>query len=203
MDKLDLFKLHNDEYAANVKPRLISVAPANYLSVSGRGAPGGDMFQSKLEALYAVAFTVKAASKQQGQDYAISKLEGLWWGDFGYESFSALPRDTWNWTLLIRTPVFIVPSAIRNASKALLHKGKPPEVLEVAPFSLDEGQCAQMLHRGSYEDEYKTLAILRAFIQEQGLNVHGLHHEIYLSDPRKTAPEKLKTVLRLPVTKNE
>lgn len=203
MDKLDLFKQFKEEYAANAKPRLVTVNPAKYLSVSGRGAPGGELFVKKLSALYGVAFAVKMSRKQQGQDYAISKLEGLWWGDFGYESFSFLPQDTWNWTLLLRTPDFVGPTDIRSGARALLAKGKAQEVAEVAPFSLDEGLCVQMLHRGPYQDEYKTLELMLAYAQEQGLKMHGLHHEIYLSDPRKTAPDKLKTVLRLPVTKSE
>jgi len=199
MEKIDLFKQFKDEYKAGETPSIVTVAPARFLSVSGRGAPGGDIFVKKLGALYAVAHAIKSTRKAAGQDYVISKLQGLWWGDFGYESFLGLPQDTWNWTFLVRTPEFVQPADIRAAAKALLAKGKAQEVAEVAPFSLDEGRCVQALHVGPYQDEYKTLARMRAFIDEQGGQTHGLHHEIYLSDPRRTAPEKLKTILRQPV----
>jgi len=199
MDKIDLYKQFKAEYHAAAKPALVTVEPAKYLSVSGRGAPDGDAFVTKLEALYAMAFAIKSAHKQRGQDYAVCKLEGLWWGDFGYESFSGLPQDAWNWTLLIRTPDFVQGPDIRAAAKALLAKGKLQEVAEVAPFALAEGRCAQMLHVGPYQDEYKTLDVMRAYISTNQLQMRGLHHEIYISDPRRTAPDKLKTILRLPV----
>jgi len=198
-EKLDLFKQFKAEYAAAKKPTLIDAGKARYLAVSGRGDPNGAVFTAKLEALYSMAYALKMAFKNRDQEYVVCKLEGLWWGDLGLPNFTALPRDTWNWTLLIRTPDFVTPLDIRTTAKALLAKGKTQGVVEVAPFALEEGRCVQMLHLGPYQDEYKSIATMLDFVAEQKLHPHGLHHEIYLSDPRRTAPEKLKTILRIPV----
>ena len=198
-DKIDLFKLHRDEYAAKKQPALIRVKKASYLAVGGRGAPGGADFQTGVGALYAVAFTIKMTLKHSGgQDYAVSKLEGRWWTD-GDGELSAVSRDEWNWQLLIRTPDFVKRAELKKAIDALLSKGKEPRVATVGLESLSEGDCVQALHVGPYEREPETVEAMLAFAADEGWQPHGRHHEIYLSDPRRVEPERLKTILRRPV----
>ena len=105
----------------------------------------------------------------------------------------------WRWKLLIRTPDFITPEELHEAKAKLLAKGKGPEVSQVGLESIEEGPCVQMLHVGPYDTEPETISALAAFARENGLELHGLHHEVYLSDPRRVPPERLRTILRLPV----
>jgi len=192
--KLDLYAEHKSEYVAPKNPVLIDASPAQYLAISGNGDPGGPVFQKKLGALYNVAFTIKMARKQAGQDYAVSKLEGLWWSDGPDPSVGP-----WNWTLIIRVPDFIGARELKEAIKKLQDKGKDAEVAEVEIKKLKEGRSVQMLHIGPYEQERGTIEKMQKFAAAEGLTFRGVHHEIYLSDPRRVAPEKLKTILRHPV----
>jgi hypothetical protein len=198
-EKVDLFKLHKDEYAATRKPRLVDVKKAVYLSVEGQGAPGGPVFTAKIQALYSIAYTVKMTRKFGGkQDYGVGKLECVWLME-GKESFDKLPPDQWRWKLLIRTPEFVKPAEIAKAAAVLLEKGKLPEVKEVKLEPLAEGLCVQMLHVGPYDKEPETVRVMQAFAESKGLALHGRHHEIYISDPRRIPPERLKTILRHPL----
>jgi hypothetical protein len=193
--KLDLYKLHKTEYAAPRKPVLIHVKPAQYLTIEGRGAPGGARFQACIGALYGMAFTIKMARKFAGkQDYAVCKLEGQYFGDL-----SAMAKDDWSWKLLIRTPDFIAAKDLESAVAVLLKRGKTAEVKEVKIETFHEGECVQMLHVGPYDKECESIAIMRQFAEAAGLMLAGPHHEIYLSDPRRVPPERLKTILRQPM----
>ena len=198
-EKLDLMKAHKEEYAARKKPALVTVGKGKYLAIRGQGAPGGEAFQTKISALYAVAFTIKMTSKFAGRDYKVPTLEALWQGADDRADFADTPRETWRWTLLIRVPDFIGKRELKAAVKQLLAKGKGPEVEEVELQGLAEGRCVQMLHVGPYDAEEETLAAMAAYAEEQGLRFRGLHHEIYLSDPRRVPPERLRTLLRMPV----
>lgn len=201
-EKLDLYKLHKAEYAKPKKPTLVEIQPATYLSILGHGAPGGEVFQAKIGALYSMAFTVKMTRKFEGLgDYAVCKLEGLWWCDEEEEELSRVPPERWQWQLMIRTPDFIDQQDLDKAAAKLVEKGKHLEVKEVALATLDEGLCVQMLHIGPYEREGETIARMKEFVESQDLSFHGRHHEIYLSDPRRVPPERLKTILRHPVRK--
>jgi hypothetical protein len=148
--------------------------------------------------LYGVAFTIKMTRKFAGKgDYAVCKLEGQWC----FESEPAkLPKDKWKWKLMIRTPDFITESDRKQAVAVLLKKGKSREVEEVKLETIDEGRCVQVLHVGSYDREPETVTIMRDFVEGKGFKLVGPHHEIYLSDPRRVPPERLKTVLRVPVS---
>jgi hypothetical protein len=197
--KLDLYQVHKAEYVAPKKPVLIQTEPAKYLAFTGRGAPSGEAFQQGVGALYNVAFTLKMAKKSTGKDYKVCHLEGLWWGDEEGESFFAQPPDTWNWKIIIRVPDFIGATDLEETITSLHKKGKPPEVAKVKLETLGEGQCVQMLHVGPYSKEGETIAQMMALAAEKRLSCRGRHHEIYLSDPRRVAPERLRTILRLPV----
>jgi hypothetical protein len=198
MAKLDLYKLHKSEYVTPRRPVILGIKPARYLALTGHGAPGGPAFQAKLGALYNIAFTIKMAKKLAGQDYAVCKLEGLWWGNKTKSSFVEEPRDRWNWKLMIRTPEFIQNRDVSEAARNLLAKGRSVDVSEVKLESLREGRCVQVLHNGPYDRETITIESMQKFAAAAGLQLHGLHHEIYLSDPRRVDPPRLKTILRYP-----
>ena len=197
-DKLDLYKQHKAEYVTPKSPVIIDVGEARYLTVVGQGEPGGPTFVAAVGSLYGMAFTVKMKSKAGGRDYAVAKLEGLWWGAKSKHDFFGEPRSTWNWKLLIRTPEFITEKDVQEAAKAMASKGKGGAA-EVRLETISEGRCVQMLHVGPYSTETETIDQMTAAMKENGLTRNGVHHEIYLSDPNKTAPEKMRTILRLPV----
>jgi hypothetical protein len=200
--KIDLCKQHKDQYATPKTPVLVTVNDATYLAISGRGAPGGPEFTDKIGALYGAAFTVKMTRKFAGlQDYAVSKLEAQYWLDGSEGAFSSVPMEQWNWRLMIRTPPVVTRQELDEAVAKLIQKGKAPCADQVKLESIPEGRCVQMLHVGPYDQESRTIGAMKAFAEQQGLTFHGRHHEIYLSDPRRIAPEKLRTILRIPVEK--
>lgn len=201
--KIDLYKMHKTDYAASRKPALVNVGKAWYLAIEGHGAPGTSAFTASIGALYGVAFTVKMTRKFSGrQDYTVCKLEAQWWCE-GRQDFSTAPKNDWQWKLLIRTPQFVTQKEVSSAVAVLLKRGKGREVEQVCLEPLSEGECVQMLHVGPYEKEKETLDIMQAFAESRRLCFHGRHHEIYLSDPRRVVPEKLRTILRMPVTANQ
>lgn len=201
-EKIDLFKLHKDQYIAPKQPQFVEIHEAKYLAISGRGEPGGEEFTAKVGALYGVAYTTKMTRKFAGeQDYTICKLEYQWWLDDERRDFSATDPKQWNWKLLIRTPDFVRDNELDIAIETLLKKGKEPQVRQVKFESFAENLCVQMLHVGPYENESETILLMEAFAGQQDMEFHGRHHEIYLSDPRRVPPERLKTILRHPVRK--
>ena len=197
--KLDLHRQHRAEYVAPKTPALVPTKPASYLTITGQGEPHGDVFQAAVSALYAVAFTIKMTSKQAGRDYKVCHLEGLWWGGKGTAGFWSLPPEQWKWKLMIRVPPFVGRDDLDRAVGVLKAKGKAPEVTTVRLEGLDEGLCVQVLHVGPYSEEPATVAKMRAFARENGRRLRGRHHEIYLSDPRRVPPQRLRTILRHPV----
>lgn len=203
-EKIDLYKQYKDQYAAPKSPVLVTLDQVRYLCISGRGAPGGPEFKDKVGALYGAAYTIKMTRKFASlQDYVICKLEAQWWLDGGRQDFADVPREQWNWKLIIRTPEVVGEDELQRAQSVLTQKGKSPRVSEVKLETIREGLCVQMLHVGPYEQENRTIAVMEDFAAQQGMGFHGLHHEIYLSDPRRVPPERLKTILRHPVTKKD
>jgi hypothetical protein len=200
VERIDLYKLNKAEYVAPRQPMLLDIQPARYLSITGTGRPGGEEFQVKIGALYGMAFTLKFESKFAGRDYAVCKLEGLYWTDQGGCDFTALPSQQWHWDLIIRVPDF-VDAARLKAARAKLEAKQVPHTAEVVFKTLREGRCVQMLHVGPYDREPETIEKMRTRASREGFEFAGTHHEIYLSDPRRVAPEKLRTILRIPVRK--
>ena len=198
--KLDLYKTFAADYAAPRTPALVEPHPAQYLAVEGRGEPGGSVFTSRLSLLYNMAFTIKMARKAAGTDYAVCKLEGLWWGKRKTgTNFLNEPRSQWKWQLLIRTPDSIKAVDRSAALEQLRARGKDAAIADVRLIRLDEGPSVQVLHVGPYESEPESVERMLEFARSQGLSPHGLHHEIYLSDPRRVPAARLKTILRMPV----
>ena len=201
-EKIDLYKQHRDQYVEAKRPVLVTVGRATYLAVDGRGAPGGEAFTARVGALYGVAYTIKMTRKFAGaQDYTICKLEGVWWLDDERADFALVPPEEWNWKLMIRTPEFVTRQELDKAIQVLLGKGKEPQCEQVRLESMAEGQCVQMLHVGPYNQMGRTIAQMCEFAGGRGLRFSGHHHEIYLSDPRRIPPERLKTILRHPAAK--
>ncbi len=198
-EKLDLFKQHKEEYAKTKNPALVNIGKAQYLAIAGQGAPGGHEFVRAVGAIYAAAYGIKMKSKQAGRDYKVAPLEALWWGTKDEHDFLDEPRDTWNWKVLIRTPDFITKDQLREATTSATKRGKDAAVSDVRLESITEGKCVQVLHKGPYADEPATIAAMDAFANENNLVRNGYHHEIYLTDPNRTAPEKMRTILRQPV----
>lgn len=200
MDKIDLYKEHKDEYVKPKEPALVQIKPAKYLTATGRGKPGDDLFQSQIGALFGLAYTIKMTAKfAGGQDFKVSGVEGLYWGDEPGGCIPAEGVENFNWKLMIRVPANTTENQLEAAAAKLKEKGKNGPFDDVSLETLKEGKCVQVLHTGPYDAEGRTIARMQAFCTEKGLQFAGKHHEIYLSDPRRVAPEKLKTILRQPV----
>ena len=201
MLKFDLKKEHKPLYAASAKEAsLVAVPPLKYLMFNGYGDPDTNPeFHAGIEALYTASYTLKFMLKQaQGLDWVVPPLEGLWWilmADFDPER-----RDDWRWTLMIPQPETVNRELLDMALAAVKKKKKLLALDYLRLDIYDEGQAAQILHVGPYDLEMATVDRLHAFITEKGYHLCGKHHEIYLSDPRRTAPEQLKTILRQPVS---
>jgi len=200
MTKIDLFKLNKSDYIAAKSPVLIDIKEAIYLVINGKGAPGKEAFNDAVSALYAMAYTIKMTRKKQNKgDYVICKLEARYWSE------SALPlnqiaQEQWKWQLMIRTPEHVENTDIDQAAQALLSKGKTASVGNVSLGKHHFGPCIQMLHIGAFEEETRTIDQMYTFAATQKLSPSGEHCEIYISDPRRVPPERLKTILRSPIT---
>ena len=197
--KVDLFKELKGLYVAKKKPVLVEIPLARYLGIKGQGSPGGEEFQEAVGALYSMAFTVKMTSKSKENDYVVCKLEAIWTCENG--DFTTTPQEKWFWQLMIRIPDFIEQDFVDQCRQLLLDKKGDTRVNMVDILTMEEGQCVQMLHIGPYDDEGITLQEMAVFAEGQGLEFAQHHHEIYLSDPRRVEPAKLKTILRHPVVK--
>jgi hypothetical protein len=200
-DKIDL-KKQLDCYAARRSEfRILEVPPANYLMIDGEGDPNTPVFAEATESLYPLAYTIKFASKRElGRDYVVPPLEGLWWADDMAAFTARRDKSRWSWTLLIMQPEWIDAGLVDTARRAVEAKGAPTRLHDIRFATLEGGLCVQTLHVGSFDDEAPVLARLHdEFIPANGLRMTGRHHEVYLSDPRRTAPEKLRTILRQPV----
>ncbi|MFC4562973.1 GyrI-like domain-containing protein [Nocardiopsis mangrovi] len=180
---------------------LVDVPPQRFIAVDGHGDPNTSPgYARAVEALYSVAYTIKFTSKATlDRDFVVGPLEGLWWSDRP-EVFVARAKDEWHWRLLISQPDWITDDLIEEAKAAALVKKGLPAIAGVRPEVLAEGTSAQVLHIGSYDDEGPVLAELHnEYLAANGLRLVGHHHEIYIGDPRRTEPARLKTVLRQPV----
>lgn len=170
--------------------------------IDGHGDPNSSKeFADAIRALYPVAYKLKFASKQVlGRDYVVMPLEGLWWADDMTKFTTARDKSEWDFTLMLMQPDWITKDMFDAAIEKVAEKDPPYNLAQVRFETLDEGMCVQTLHIGSFDDEAAILDQMHnEFIPEQGLAMSGKHHEIYLSDFRKVAPEKLRTILRQPV----
>lgn len=179
----------------------VTVPPLRYLMIDGAGDPNtAPAYQAALQTLYPVAYALKFFSKRElDRDYTVMPLEGLWWADDPMAFTTQRDKSRWSWTLLNLVPDWLTDEQVDAACARAAAKGAPA-VDRLRCEVLDEGVCVQTLHIGSYDDEAPVLAEMhQRVIPERGLRMTGIHHEIYLSDPRRTAPERLRTILRQPV----
>ena len=199
-EKVDLKK--TDPYLAKAGEfRILDVPPQRYLAIDGRGDPDTAVFAEAVEALFPLAYAIKFHSKRElGRDFVVMPLEGLWWADDMAAFTTRRDKSTWGWTLLILQPEWVDEALVDVARAAVEKKGAPPRSADIRFETLAEGRCVQTLHVGPFDDEGPVLARLHdEFLPTNGLTPTGRHHEIYLSDLPRTAPEKLRTILRQPV----
>ncbi len=202
IEKLDLRKADPNYYAAWQKPELKDLDSYYYLSPQGKGDPLKDAFLEAIDQLYAVAYAIKFNCKAEDMDFIVPKMEGFWWIDGGLAAqykFAKTPSDQWHWKIVIRMPDFVEQQHYERAIQKLRIKNPSINPEEVKLELINEGLCVQGLHIGSYYEEEKTIEKIMEYIENNKLKVCGYHHEIYLSDPRKTPEEKLKTILRYAV----
>ncbi len=206
----DFKKEYKEFYMPKNKPEIVTVPKVNYIAVRGEGNPNEEdgAYKNAIGVLYAVAYTLKMSYKTDYKiegffEYVVPPLEGFWWQD-GVDGLDYGNKDTFKWISVIRLPDFITKKdfdwAVENAIK------KKKIDCSLAEFmTIDEGLCVQIMHNGSYDDEPASVALMDEYLAENGyendINDNRLHHEIYLSDPRKTAPDKCKTVIRHPIRK--
>jgi hypothetical protein len=206
MQKLDLRKIFKHLYQPSAKKvEVLTVPPLQFAMVDGAiesGCAPGDSpaFQQALEALYGISYTLKFASKRRAEDpidYPVMALEALWWVEGG--EFDITNPTNWRWTAMIVQPDHITAEMFADALAQLRAKKPAPALDKLRLETFDEGLCMQIMHLGPYAEEPATIARMEAFARENGYALRGKHHEIYMGDPRRAAPEKLKTVLRHPL----
>lgn len=203
MATVDFKKTVKQLYRASAKePAIVEVPTMNFAMVDGTGDPNGSAeFQQAMEVLYPVSYTLKfMLKKSEGLDYAVPPPEGLWWME-GTSDFSMERKDLWRWTLMVMQPEVVTPDLLAEAVAQITERRNPPGLARLRFEGYDEGLSAQVLHLGPYAQEAATIEKLHAFIRDRGYELRGKHHEIYLSDPRRSAPEKMKTILRHPIVK--
>lgn len=198
MEKIDLVKQDKAYYSAKKTPEIREIGAFNYLTISGKGEPAGIVFTNAVEALYPLAYGIKGIYKKLETDFAVPKLEGLWWVN-SEKSALEIPKSEWHWKLLIRMPDFVTIEGFEQAKTAVIKKKGIDKIREIQFEKITEGKCVQIMHIGPYSTEPETINLMGEFMTQNGLSENGLHHEIYLSDPRKTIPEKMKTILRQPI----
>jgi hypothetical protein len=181
---------------------VVEVPPMSFLMVDGHGDPNvAPAYQAAVEALYAVAYGLKFMSKRElGMDYVVPPLEGLWWAEHMSAFTSMRDKSAWDWTMMIMQPTWIGIEMVDQAQREVAKKKDLPGLEGLRFESYHEGLSVQILHVGAYEDEAPTLERLhQEYMPQHGYRPNGKHHEVYLSDPRRVAAEKLKTILRQPV----
>ncbi len=206
MEKLDLRKEYKHLYQPSAKKvEVVEAPPFQFAMVDGVMEPGASpglspSFQGAVEALYGISFTLKFMSKKRQEnplDYSVMALEGLWWVEGG--EFDIRRPDNWRWTAMIMQPPHITLEMHQEALAELCRKKNSPALAKLRLETFHEGLCVQTMHIGPYADEPATLEKMSEFARFNGYTFHGKHHEIYLGDPRRADPARLKTVLRHPV----
>jgi hypothetical protein len=203
MTKIDYKKKLKHLYHSSAKTaEIVNVSPLTFLMLDGAGDPNTSPdFQHAVEVLFGLSYTLKFLIKKGdlAVDYGVMPLEGLWWTD-DMSQFDITKKDTWKWTLMIMQPEYVTTELFGQAAEQMKKKKDPAALSKVKFASFHEGQAAQIMHLGPFSAEGPTIAKLHEFIRQNGFTIAGKHHEIYLSDIRKAAPEKWKTIIRQPLT---
>ena len=201
MEKIDYKKELKDLYKPSAKKvDILDVPEMNFIMIDGAGDPNTSQeFQEAVEALFSISYTLKFMVKKGvlGIDYGVLPLEGLWWTD-DISQFNIENKDNWKWTLMIMQPEY-ARELFHEAVEQVKRKKNLPALPKVRFEAFSEGKAAQIMHIGPFSEEGLTVEKVHNFIKESGFNLAGKHHEIYLSDIRKAAPEKWKTIIRQPI----
>ncbi|MFT4235662.1 MAG: GyrI-like domain-containing protein [Microbacterium sp.] len=202
-DKVDFTKTLDAYRAKRGEFRVLDVPPLQYLMVDGHGNPNSPpAYAEALATLYPVAYTLKFASKKDGRDYVVPPLEGLWWADDMDSFTSARDKSQWHWTMMLLVPEWLGATEVEAAMAKVAAKDAPAGLDDLRLSILQEGLCVQTLHLGSFDDEAHVLERMhREVIPTHGLRMTGRHHEVYFTDPRRTTPERQRTLLRPPVAR--
>ncbi len=203
MDKLDMKKTMKELYSARAeRVTAVDVPPGQFLLIDGQGDPNkAAEYGEAIQALYSTAYTLKFTLKNtRGTDFAVMPLEGLWWVP-DMRDFSDKAKDDWFWTMMIRMPDFVTVEDVAAARVAAAKRKTLPALEKIRLEAYDEGLAAQVMHIGPYSEEADNIKRVHEWIAANGYERAGKHHEIYLSDPNRTAPEKLKTIIRQPMQK--
>ncbi len=203
MRKIDL--KNQEKYLYNPPKsefQMITVPPMNFLMIDGSGDPNtSQAFQDAVQALYGLSYTLKFMSKREmGIDYTVLPLEGLWWAE-ELTNFDLNDKSNWLWTVMIRQPDHISKNAVERGMEELKRKKNPIALPNLRFEALNECLCAQTMRIGPYSEEGPIIARMHDFIRSKGYQLAGKHHEIYLSGTGRTAPEKMRTILRQPAVK--
>lgn len=199
--KIDFKKQLKGLYSPSAKePSIVDVPSMSFLILDGKGDPDGSDFQDAVQALYGATFTIKFALKaaKVGPEYTVPPLEGLWWMA-GDRPFDQQAREEWLWRAMIMQPPHITAAHLSGAVGTLSKKKPSPSLSKLRLEAFHEGLSVQIMHVGPYSEEGPTIERLHKFAEEKGYELRGKHHEIYMGDPRRAAPEKLKTILRHPI----
>lgn len=186
-------------YRATTKPQLVQVPALRFLCLDGHGDPNtSQAYAAAVQALYSVSYAAKfAVKKAGGPAFKVSPLEGLWWAA-DMSTFLTGDKSEWDWTMMIRQPDAVTGDLVARLADKVAANKSMPVAKELRLISFEEGAAAQVLHVGPYDTEGPTIARLHEFIQSHGFTLDGRHHEIYLGDPRRSAPERLRTIIRQP-----
>ncbi|MFW9831735.1 MAG: GyrI-like domain-containing protein [Candidatus Thorarchaeota archaeon] len=203
MEKVDHKKIFKEFYNPPRKPVIVDVPAMNYLMIDGKGYPQtSPEYQEAMEALYPMAYTLKFALKKAGIiDFKVMPLEGLWWAKDMEAFLNSSRKEEWLWTSMIMQPPEVTQDLYNEALKTVREKKNPVALSKMRFETYHEGMSVQVLHIGPFSEEGPVIETMHQYAADQGYVLRGKHHEIYLSDPRKTAPEKFRTVIRQPLRK--
>lgn len=213
MEKFDYKKEYKDLYQPKTKPSIIEIPEMIFIAIDGKGDPNtSDEYKEALEILYGLSFTIKM-SKMSGTppegyfEYVVPPLEGLWYvDDAKFDGTNITDKNRFCWISMIRQPEFVTEKVFENARNTLAKKKRELDLSKARLMKMTEGLCVQIMHKGTYDNEPESIAKMREFAEKSGytedISDTRFHHEIYLSDPRRCAPENLKTVIRHPIRRN-
>ena len=212
MEKLDYKKEYKDLYQPAAKPSLIEVPEMIFIAVDGGGDPNtSPEYKAAMEILYGLSFTIKMSKMDGSQpegyfEYVVPPLEGLWYVDgISFDGLNVADKNKFKWVSMIRQPEFVTEQVFEAAREKLAKKKPDLDLSKARLMKYTEGLCVQIMHKGAYDDEPRSIEMIKKFAAGNGLTEDfsegRFHHEIYLSDPRKCAPERLRTVIRHPVSK--
>ncbi|MFW5786478.1 MAG: GyrI-like domain-containing protein [bacterium] len=199
MRRIDLTRQRKSHFTARRKPQVVELSPATYVMIEGTGDPSNTReFEEKTQLLHNLVGRIRTIGGSGDRNLAVPPLEALWWTE-NPEDFSLQNRDLWKWTAMLMVPDFVTRDDFERARESLTHGRDDDALVALRLGTLQEGLCVQVLHVGPYSEEGATLRLLNDFMESRGYRTRGKHHEVYLGNPRKVAPEKLRTIVRRPV----